>query len=432
MFLPAAKLWADERRERYGVPSFAETPLGAEGSRLGRLLTTGVSISRIAPVGFLLLVLVATTGAGLYATGVSTSFQTEDFLPPEETPAYLDTLPEPFRPNEYTVTRNINFLEEHFGTGQQDSVTIYVQGPLHRDTALEAIERASRDPPDSFRSSRRAAEPQSVITVIQSYAAANPEFARLVERNDINDNNVPDDNLEVIYDRLLQSPYQDQARRYLADDRRSMRVIYTVDAEATQAEITADARTVAERYRMDATATGQVVVFQAVSDRIFQSSITSLGLALGAAAVFLVVMYWGLEGRPWLGLVNLLPIVVTVAFLAASMRAFEIPLNALTATILAITIGLGVDYSVHVVHRFSDEYPDREVFEALTMTVQGTGGALTGSMLTTTTGIGVLVLAITPILGQFGVLTAISILYSYLTAMLVLPSGLVLWARVAG
>ncbi|MFB6157171.1 MAG: hypothetical protein ABEJ34_04955, partial [Haloferacaceae archaeon] len=44
-------------------------------------------------------------------------------------------------------------------------------------------------------------------------------------------------------------------------------------------------------------------------------------------------------------------------------------------------------------------------------------------------GLGVLVLAITPLLGQFGLLTALSILYSYLASLLVLPSTLVVWHR---
>jgi hypothetical protein len=53
-------------------------------------------------------------------------------------------------------------------------------------------------------------------------------------------------------------------------------------------------------------------------------------------------------------------------------------------------------------------------------------------MVTTVSGIGVLVLAILSVLGQFGVLTALSILYSFLASLLVLPSVLVLWDRYRG
>ena len=93
-----------------------------------------------------------------------------------------------------------------------------------------------------------------------------------------------------------------------------------------------------------------------------------------------------------------------------------------------------MDYSSHFVHRFVDEYheeDDGDVFTALDATVRGTGGALTGSMLTTTTGIGVLALAITPILGQFGLVVALSIFFAYLTSVLLTPSVIVVWERLA-
>jgi predicted RND superfamily exporter protein len=192
------------------------------------------------------------------------------------------------------------------------------------------------------------------------------------------------------------------------------------------AAITADARAVADRYRGDATATGQIVVFQAVSETIFDSAIVSLAAALGLSALLLVVLFRLFLGSPTLGLVTLLPVGVTVAALTATMRLAGIPFNALTATILAITIGLGVDYTVHVAHRFHDEYaasgdPDA----AVATTLRGTGGALTGTMATTALGTGVLVLAITPILGQFGLLTAASISLAYRTSLVVLPQALV-------
>jgi len=179
-------------------------------------------------------------------------------------------------------------------------------------------------------------------------------------------------------------------------------------------------------------------VFQSIAAIIFASALRSLVTALVATALFLALVYRVLVGRAVFGVINLLPIVVAVALLAGTMRLFGVPFNALTATVLAIALGLGTDYSAHVVHRFTDEFEgetnpsertDDEVFDALTRTVRGTGGALTGSMLTTVAGTGVLVLAITPVLGQFGLVTALSIFYSYLTAVLLTPSVIVVWHR---
>ena len=235
-----------------------------------------------------------------------------------------------------------------------------------------------------------------------------------------------------MYDALFDSPAAGQAAQYMTEDRRSTRVVYTVEADATQQEVTADARTLADRQRFAATATGGTVVFAAISSVILESALISLVVALGGAAVFLVAVYWLLLGRPSLGVANVVPILVAVSLVAGSMRLFGLSFNAFTATILAITIGLGIDYSVHITHRFADEFLERERdrYEALDRTVVGTGGALTGSMLTTVFGIGVLVLSLFPAIGQFGLLTALSVFYSYLASLYVLPSVLVLWARV--
>ncbi|QLG61122.1 efflux RND transporter permease subunit [Halorarum salinum] len=423
VLLPATKVLSDRARERRGLPGSSRRPIGLSGSVLGAVPALGMGVARRAPAAFLALVVGLSLVSGAYGLGVDTTFAEEDFLPPEETPAYLEDLPEPFRPSEYTVTRDVNYLDEEFTAAQGETVTVYVEGPMTRDYALESFDRAARDPPDSFVTDGRDAEVRSIRTVIRAHANESDSFRRLVDRNDVDDDGVPDDDLEEVYDALFDSPAGDEARGFLTEDRRAARVVYTTEAGASQGEVTEDAEAVADRYRFEATATGETVVFQEVTDVILASAIRSLALALAATAAFLVLVYYGLEGEPSLGLVNLVPIVVTVTLLAGSMRALDLPFNALTATILSITIGLGTDYSAHVVHRFADEYDGTgDVFGPLEAAVRGTGGALTGSMLTTTTGIGVLVLAVTPILGQFGALTALSVLYSYLTAVLVTPS----------
>lgn len=61
------------------------------------------------------------------------------------------------------------------------------------------------------------------------------------------------------------------------------------------------------------------------------------------------------------------------------------------------------------------------------MTAQGTGGALTGSMLTTVCGLGVLYIAVIPLIAEFGLLLALGVLYAYLASILVLPATVVVW-----
>ena len=433
IFLPAAKVELDRFRRAYALPTFSTEPLGSEESALGRSLPFGARLGNRAPVAMLVAALLVTAGAGAYATTVDTTFEEEDFLPPEELPAYVDVAPDPIAPAEYTTTATINYLEDTFESGEDDQVTIYVEGPLHEDHTLESVYRAGEDPPSTVVTQDGVAETESVVDVMHAHAQDDREFARLLAANDRSGTGVPDRNVGFVLEQLLESDAREAALEYVDEDRRSMRVIYTVEADATQAEVTADAEELAADYRLETTPTGDTVVFHEIATVIFESALLSLAIALTLTAIYLMVIYHVLEGRASLGVANLVPIVVTVAILGGTMALLDIPLNALTGTALSITIGVGVAYSVHVTHRFIDEYNEcGDGYDSLLTTLQGTGGALTGSMLTTLGGAGSLVLAITPILGQFGFLMVISVLYSYLTAIVVLPPALLVWERLAG
>jgi len=430
IFLPALKLFVDTKREQYDLPSFSITPLGSEDSSTGKVLSIGVKIARRGPYVFFALILLSTAAMGAYGTGIDTRFTTEDFLPPEESPEYVAALPDSIAPSGYSVTKNINFLEENFESGDSDTVTVFIQGSLKRGSSLEELYRVNRDPPDSFVRSGDRADATGILSVINQYEQVSPEFEKLVAQNDMNGNGIPDQNLGVIYKQLFNSPYADRAESYMTDDYSSTRIVYSVKSDSSQEEVTRDTQEVAEDFRMSATATGSVVVTKAVSDVIAESAYTSLALAIIASAVFLVIAYWILEQRPGLGIANLVPILLTIAALAATMRYLDIPFNVLTGTTLSIGIGLGIDYSAHLVHRFSEEFRGSVgLYDALAVSVRGTGGALAGSMLTTTSGTGVLVLAVIPILGQFGLLIALSVLYSFVASVLTLPTTIVIWKQ---
>jgi predicted RND superfamily exporter protein len=434
IFMPAAKVFLDDFRRDRPIPEFGSQPLGSEGSPLGRILPIGAHIAKRAPAIMLAVILVASLGAGVVATDIDTQFDSEDFLPYEDVPAYIEVFPEPLGPSDnYQIREIVTFLSDTFESGESDEITVYIEGPLYEGYALESVHRAGQEPPSSFVVEENQAVSESIVDVIHRYAEEDDEFAALVNRSDTNENGVPDRNLALIYDRLFASEFGPQAREYMTEDRQSMRVIYSVDAEASQAEITEDSHTLADRNRLDAIPTAQPIIFHGVTQLLLASALLSLSAALGLTALYFFLIYGALEGRPSLGLANIVPIIVTVTFLGATMAVLGIPFNALTATALSITIGIGVDYSVHVTHRFIDEYDQAAAaYPALVTTMQGAGGGITGSVITTVAGVGSLVLAVTPMLGQFGVLMAISVIYSYLASIIVLPPALLLWERFFG
>ncbi|NGM69536.1 MMPL family transporter [Natronolimnobius sp. AArcel1] len=432
VFLPAGKVGFDRLREGTRFPTFGSTPLGSEGSLMGRVLPVGVHIARVVPVVFVVAMLVIGLSAAAYGTGVDTEFDDEAFFPDEDRIEQYESLPGPLAPGEYTFMTVLDHLEEDFEQGMEGTVTVYINDPgLRDDGALSEIDRSLENPSDAFETgeNNRVTDADSILSVIDSQAAADPEFAQTVKRYDSSGNEVPDREVDAVYDHLFED-HESEAIDRMTTDRSATRIDIPVSVDAEQDEAVAAADDVANSLTLDATPTGQLVIFEGVIEQTTESSITSLMVAFVLTMVFLVLSYWWLEGRAVYGVINLVPVLLAVALLAGTMRLLEIPLSPINAPILSVSIGLGVDYTVHLMHRFVDEYEDSDDLEqALFVTVRGTGGALTGSMLTTVCGLGVLYLALIPLIMEFGLLLALGVFYAWLASILVLPSTIVVWDR---
>jgi len=124
-----------------------------------------------------------------------------------------------------------------------------------------------------------------------------------------------------------------------------------------------------------------------------------------------------------------LPILLVLIWVLGTMVLLGYSYNVVTALITALSIGIGVDYTIPITHRFLEELEYRnDLQEAVSATMRTTGGALIGSALATALGFAVLILSPIPPMGQLGLLTAITVGYSLIAAIIVLPPMLVIWA----
>lgn len=181
---------------------------------------------------------------------------------------------------------------------------------------------------------------------------------------------------------------------------------------------------------LSVTATSEEIIQDVVVTTLRNSQVSSLFLTLAAALVLLVANFWYEARRPMLGVITTLPVVLVVLWSFGLMAAFGIPFGPVTATISALAIGIGIPYMIHIAHRFLEDRSRKPgLGAAIESTLSHTGGALAGSALTTVAGFGVLTISTTIPFRQFGFVTAYTILLAMLTAVLVLPSLLMLWAR---
>jgi len=187
--------------------------------------------------------------------------------------------------------------------------------------------------------------------------------------------------------------------------------------DAAAAHIEADTEGVTARV------TGDVLSQYHGMDAFTRSMLVSLPLALLLA----LLIAWAMLRSARYALVSVLPIGLVVIGIYAFMATFGYTVNVVTATIAAIAVGIGIDFSTHFTARFREEMGTTDSpLDAVATAGAGTGGALVLSALTSVLGFLVMALAPTPIFATFGVLTAVMIVLSLMVALLFLPSLLVL------
>ena len=128
------------------------------------------------------------------------------------------------------------------------------------------------------------------------------------------------------------------------------------------------------------------------------------------------------------GVVTIIPVTLVVAWLYAFMYAFGFGLNFITATIAAISIGVGIDYAIHMTQRFREELAraSGDPVEGLRHAAAGTGAALIASAATSILGFAIMAFAPMPMFASYGMLTAVMIFLASVASLAVLPSLLLL------
>ena len=96
----------------------------------------------------------------------------------------------------------------------------------------------------------------------------------------------------------------------------------------------------------------------------------SLPIAATASFVLLLIAIRSFK----YALVTIIPIGLVVAWLYGLMYVFGFALNFITATIGAVSVGVGIDYSIHMTERFREELKrSSDKFDALSRSAKGTG-----------------------------------------------------------
>jgi uncharacterized protein len=418
-FLPAVRLMLDRRAERLG--RLPQTALGRQSdATLPRLIGRSAWLAERAPVPTL-LVAVLLAGVGGYGfTQLDSEFNLTDFVPQDE----------PLLATFETIT-------SEFNGGFEESTEILLVGDLPTPDAHNALVASLDRAGDLDDVETLGGQPDatSIVSVLGQAFGDDQLAPQLAEAGVQEDGTVADDtDVVALYELLLAEV--PQADEVVAVDGAETTARVTLRTSAGQDRAGALETDLQEAFApltdqdVEVTPTSQEIVQARIGDDIEDSQIISLLIALGAAMALLVIHYSIADRRPLIGVVTVLPVGLVLALTFGTMALTGIPLNPVTATLAALSIGIGVPFTIHVTSRFLEERlhaPDGAT--ALRRTVSQTGGALAGSALTTAIGFGILTTSTLVPFEQLGYVIVYAIVYSLVAAVLVLPSMLALWDR---
>jgi predicted RND superfamily exporter protein len=175
--------------------------------------------------------------------------------------------------------------------------------------------------------------------------------------------------------------------------------------------------------------TGDLVALQNVLDGLNSSQLSSTAISFIVSFIVLLL----LTRRAVPALVVLTPVVLATLWVVGSMVILSLKWNVLTVMVTALSLGIGIDYAIHMWRRFEAERNRREdVWDALEETISTTGVALVLSAGTTALGFLVLLFSPMPVVQQFGLVTALTVTFSLLLSIIVLPVLLMMAENTSG
>lgn len=271
------------------------------------------------------------------------------------------------------------------------------------------------------------------VNAIQSYLDGIKETGKVLSLSttmevlkQINGGKLPDNfTLSLIYKRLPEKVKDSLIAPYLSPDGNQIRFevrVYESDVKLKRkallkqirSHLTGDLGLSNDQVHLS----GMLVLYNNMLQSLFRSQILTLGAVLLAILLMFVVLFRSVK----LALIAIVPNLISVPLVLGLMGWFDIPLNFMTITIAAISIGIGVDDTIHYVHRFGEEVvADWDYQAAVRRSHASIGRAMYYTTVTITVGFSILVLSKFVPTIYFGLLTALAMMIALAANFTVLP-----------
>jgi len=442
LLVPAVRAMRDRRREARNQERVDVRKTRSRDGRLSKITGIGGRAALRRPRTVVIVALVVTGGFGYGALNLDSTFDLYDFLP-----------------EDLEISQNLDFMVENFTGLGEERAKVLVKGDATDPDLVRAIEDsvANMAGDEHVLMMNGVPDVSSYLYLMYDYATNtsgvgyqdpryDPEFEAMYHQYfEVTDlgpmigNTTTSDNITLLLGWMQENAPGD-LMQVLSMEGDQFSILLSVGIVGNLGsdeiwEVYNDLDSYVEPIRAQgasATVTGDIILVEVINRGLNESQMTSLLTTLIASLIILTLVLW-ISSRSWvLGCMAMLPILFCVIWMWGTMFLMDIPLNVMTLTIAALTVGIGVTYGIHITHRFVEELGRGGIEEAVRRSTGSTGVALMGAAVTTVIGFGILGFSILPPVQQFGVITATAIAYSFISAVFVLPAILVIWARRKG
>ena len=170
--------------------------------------------------------------------------------------------------------------------------------------------------------------------------------------------------------------------------------------------------------------TGVLILFNNLLQSLFKSQILTLGIVMLGIFFMFFILFRNLT----LSFIGVVPNFLAAFFILGIIGLMEIPLDMMTITIAAITIGIAVDNSIHYIFRFKEEFQKLNDYnETLDKCHSTVGIAILNTSITIVFGFSILVLSNFIPTIYFGVFTGIAMLLAMISVLTLLPKLLLIY-----
>ena len=271
----------------------------------------------------------------------------------------------------------------------------------------------------------------TIIEKIHKYLEDRPEIGKVISiyslidvANQINKNKLSSFELSVLYNEIPNEYKEDLIAPYLNTDENMIKIFSRVkdSEEINRSNLIKEIKDhIEDSYKNinEFKINGLLVLYNNMLSSLFTSQIKSLGFVLLSIFLMFIILFKSIK----LSIAGIIPNILASTFILGLIGLFKIPLDIMTITIAAISIGIAVDNTIHYLYRYKiNKTNDLNLINSIKLSHLNVGKAVLITSITISGGFLILCFSNFVPTMIFGLFTSLAMIFAMIGVLITLPS----------